>query len=76
MPESLFPTEGDPADFVILHGAESLQSAVLYPSFDRTTIHSGVVVARRWTHSWLLGGTSIGTFRHSGGIGLPTIEGA
>ncbi|KAG6841980.1 hypothetical protein C0991_004471 [Blastosporella zonata] len=50
----LFPVAGDAADFVILHGADSLQSAVLHPPFDRTTIRAGVVVARRRSSTWLL----------------------
>ncbi|KAG6918755.1 hypothetical protein DXG01_011946 [Tephrocybe rancida] len=50
----LFPVSGDAADFVILHGAHSLQSAVLHPPFDRTTIRAGVVVARRRSSTWLL----------------------
>ncbi|KAF8073791.1 hypothetical protein FPV67DRAFT_1738326 [Lyophyllum atratum] len=49
----LFPAQGDPADFVILHGADTLQSAVLHPPFDRTTIRAGNVVARRQAHTWL-----------------------
>ncbi|RDB18021.1 Cytosine deaminase [Hypsizygus marmoreus] len=48
----LFPTRGDPADFVILHGTETLQSAVLHPAWDRTTIRAGVMVSRRQTQVW------------------------
>ncbi|KAG6890809.1 hypothetical protein C0995_003242 [Termitomyces sp. Mi166 len=51
----LFPVLGDPADFVILHGALSTQSAVLHPPFDRTVIHAGVVVSRKRSSTWLLG---------------------
>ncbi|KAG7088457.1 hypothetical protein E1B28_012447 [Marasmius oreades] len=43
----LAPNVGDPADFVILHGTRTLAQAVLNPSYDRTTIKAGVVVARR-----------------------------
>ncbi|THH08891.1 hypothetical protein EW145_g2390 [Phellinidium pouzarii] len=43
----LIPQGGSPADFVILHGNHTLQSAVLDPSYDRTTIKSGKVVAWR-----------------------------
>ncbi|KAJ7675862.1 hypothetical protein DFH06DRAFT_1170790 [Mycena polygramma] len=42
----------DPADFVILHDSPNLQSAVLQPSYDRSTILGGVVVARRQTSKW------------------------
>ncbi|KAG6814261.1 hypothetical protein H0H92_015376 [Tricholoma furcatifolium] len=50
----LFPTSGDPADFVILHGAHSLSSAALNPPYDRTTIRAGVVVAGKHSSTWLL----------------------
>lgn len=50
----LLPTEGGPADFVVLHGTETLLSAVLHPSYDRTTIRAGVIVARRKSDSWFL----------------------
>ncbi|KNZ80975.1 Cytosine deaminase [Termitomyces sp. J132] len=50
----LFPVSGDAADFVILHGAHSTQSAVLHPSFDRTVIRAGVVVSRKRSSTWLL----------------------
>lgn len=50
----LLPTEGGPADFVILHGTETLLSAVLHPSYDRTTIRAGVIVARRTSNRWFL----------------------
>ncbi|KAG6850740.1 hypothetical protein H0H93_009363 [Arthromyces matolae] len=50
----LFPAPGDPADFVILHGTSSIQSAVLHPPFDRTTIYAGVVVASKRSETWLL----------------------
>ncbi|KAJ7109700.1 hypothetical protein C8R43DRAFT_904623 [Mycena crocata] len=45
----------DPADFVILHGTPNLQAAVLCPSYDRTTIRAGLVVARRCTSRWFAG---------------------
>ncbi|KAF5382766.1 hypothetical protein D9615_002935 [Tricholomella constricta] len=51
----LFPVIGDPADFVILHSAGTLRSAVLNPPFDRTTIRAGTVVARRRASTWMLG---------------------
>ncbi|GLB38429.1 putative metallo-dependent hydrolase [Lyophyllum shimeji] len=44
--QGLFPAPGDPADFVILQGADTLRSTVLHPPFDRTTIRAGTVVAR------------------------------
>jgi hypothetical protein len=50
----LLPTEGGPADFVILHGTNTLLSAVLHPSYDRTTIRAGVIVARRKSKRWFL----------------------
>jgi hypothetical protein len=53
-PMDLFPTQGSPADFVILHGTETLLSAVLYPSYDRTTIRAGVIVARRKSNRWFI----------------------
>ncbi|KAF9077644.1 hypothetical protein BDP27DRAFT_1441696 [Rhodocollybia butyracea] len=49
---SLVPQEGDPADFVLLHGTKTLGQAVLNPGYDRTTIRRGVVVARRRTRTW------------------------
>ncbi|KAF7314243.1 hypothetical protein MKEN_00896800 [Mycena kentingensis (nom. inval.)] len=48
---------GDPADFVILHSSPDLASAVLNPSYDRTTVRHGVVVARRRTERWIAGPT-------------------
>ncbi|KAL5501671.1 hypothetical protein ACEPAH_8931 [Sanghuangporus vaninii] len=44
---SLISTVGSPADFVILHENQSLQSAVLEPCFPRTTIKDGCVIAKR-----------------------------
>ncbi|KAJ6559222.1 hypothetical protein DFH09DRAFT_523309 [Mycena vulgaris] len=52
IPQNLCVSTNDPADFVILHGTPNLQSAVLNPSYDRTTIRRGVVVARRHTSKW------------------------
>ncbi|PPR01742.1 hypothetical protein CVT24_001562 [Panaeolus cyanescens] len=57
VPTSLVLTVGDPADFVILHRNESLQSAVLNPSYDRTTIKTGNMVASRRSVRWLLNTT-------------------
>ncbi|KAJ7670240.1 hypothetical protein B0H17DRAFT_1162189 [Mycena rosella] len=48
----LYVSPNDPADFVILHGTPNLQSAALNPSYDRTTIYRGVIVARRHTSKW------------------------
>ncbi|KAJ7134588.1 hypothetical protein C8R44DRAFT_829041 [Mycena epipterygia] len=53
--QDLCISTNDPADFVILHGIRNIQSAVLNPSYDRTTIHAGVVVARRHTSTWFAG---------------------
>ena len=50
--DGLVPLIGDPADFVIVHGARRWQSVVLSPGFDRTTIYKGNVVARRWAQRW------------------------
>ncbi|CAL1713115.1 unnamed protein product [Somion occarium] len=40
---------GDVADFVLLHNNDSTQSAVLNPSYDRTTIKGGRIVSVRRT---------------------------
>ncbi|PPQ77464.1 hypothetical protein CVT25_011332 [Psilocybe cyanescens] len=53
IPLDLAPTVGDLADFVVLHGRSSLQSAVLNPCFDRTTVKAGRVVACRRSARWL-----------------------
>ncbi|KAJ7288366.1 hypothetical protein C8J57DRAFT_1279966 [Mycena rebaudengoi] len=45
-------SKDDPADFVILHGTPDLQAAALNPSYERTTVRSGVVVARRRVSKW------------------------
>ena len=42
------------ADFVLLHENDTLHSAALNPSFSRTTIRHGVLVARRIQQSWIL----------------------
>ncbi|KAF5360476.1 hypothetical protein D9756_004727 [Leucocoprinus leucothites] len=55
IPADLFPTRGDPADFVVLHENHDLRSAALHPSFERTTIKAGRVVARRRKWRWILG---------------------
>jgi hypothetical protein len=51
-PSSLVPGIGDRADFVILHNSRSVQQAVLSPSYDRTTIYAGKVVAHREGVAW------------------------
>jgi len=48
----LIPSQGDRADFVILHDSQSVQQAVLSPSYDRTTIRAGRVVAVRRSTAW------------------------
>ncbi|OSX59873.1 hypothetical protein POSPLADRAFT_1149833, partial [Postia placenta MAD-698-R-SB12] len=53
-PRSLMPAIGGPADFVLLHDNDSMYSAALDPSYSRTTIKGGVVVAKRYTSRWLL----------------------
>ena len=53
-PMSLTPVPGAIADFVLLHDNDSLHSAALNPSFSRTTIRYGTVVARRIQQSWIL----------------------
>ncbi|KAF7365249.1 Metallo-dependent hydrolase [Mycena venus] len=50
--QDLCITTDDPADFVILHDSPDLRSAALNPSYDRTTIRAGIVVARRQTSRW------------------------
>ncbi|KAJ3828766.1 hypothetical protein F5880DRAFT_1692230 [Lentinula raphanica] len=52
VPLHLSPQPGDTADFVILHGIHTLRQAVLNPSYDRTTIRNGIVVACRRTRRW------------------------
>ncbi|KAL0578627.1 hypothetical protein V5O48_003370 [Marasmius crinis-equi] len=51
----LYPQVGDQADFVILHGNETLTQAALNPSYDRTTIKAGVIVAQRQTERFIYG---------------------
>ncbi|KAG2033692.1 hypothetical protein BDR03DRAFT_1001969 [Suillus americanus] len=50
--DGVVPRVGDPADFVVVHGARRWQSAVLSPGFDRTTFYKGNVVARRRAQRW------------------------
>lgn len=50
--DSLVPFIGAPGDFVLIHEARGWQSAVLSPSFDRTTVFGGREVARRKASSW------------------------
>jgi cytosine/adenosine deaminase-related metal-dependent hydrolase len=47
--QSLVLQKGDPADFVIVHGNDSIHSVVLNPSYERTVIKSGRIVASRTT---------------------------
>ncbi|EIW59523.1 Metallo-dependent hydrolase [Trametes versicolor FP-101664 SS1] len=51
---SITPTRGMLADFVLLHENDTLHSAALNPSFSRTTIRHGQVVARRVAQTWIL----------------------
>lgn len=57
-PIGLAPCVGDQADFVILHERETLQSAVLDPPFERTTIKGGRIVACRRSVKWFSDGNS------------------
>ncbi|TFY74121.1 hypothetical protein EWM64_g9891 [Hericium alpestre] len=50
--KSLSISQGDPADFVILHENSSVRSAVLNPCYTRTTIRAGRVVAYRRAERW------------------------
>jgi len=52
-PASLFPAKGDAADFVLLHENDSLYSAALNPSYTRTVIKNGEVVATRRADKWI-----------------------
>ncbi|KAI0269776.1 hypothetical protein BC834DRAFT_863300 [Gloeopeniophorella convolvens] len=45
--------EGQTADFVLLHDNNTVQSAVLRPSYARTTIRNGAVIAKRRVSRWL-----------------------
>ncbi|GJJ07829.1 hypothetical protein Clacol_002034 [Clathrus columnatus] len=45
--ESLVIRKGDPADLIIVHGNNSIQSLVLSPSFERTVIKNGRVISSR-----------------------------
>lgn len=56
--DSLVPVVGGPADFLLMHEARGWQTAVLSPSFDRTTVFHGRKVALRRASSWtVLDGT-------------------
>ncbi|KAH9936317.1 uncharacterized protein B0H18DRAFT_1081958 [Fomitopsis serialis] len=52
-PASLFPAKGDAADFVLLHENDSLYSAALNPSYTRTVIKDGEIVATRRADKWI-----------------------
>ncbi|EKM79446.1 hypothetical protein AGABI1DRAFT_106927 [Agaricus bisporus var. burnettii JB137-S8] len=58
LPTDLFPTRGDQADFVILHDNKTLRSVALNPSFERTTIKNGKVIARRQKRRWIVGNSN------------------
>lgn len=58
LPTDLFPTRGDPADFVILHDNKTLRSVALNPSFERTTIKNGKVIARCQKRRWIVGNSN------------------
>ncbi|KAI8969640.1 Metallo-dependent hydrolase [Trametes punicea] len=51
---SMTPTPGTLADFVLLHDNDTMHAAALNPSFSRTTIRRGQVVARRVAQTWIL----------------------
>ncbi|KAI0354970.1 Metallo-dependent hydrolase [Trametes cingulata] len=50
---SMTPARGAPADFVLLHENDTMHGAALNPSFSRTTIRHGQVVARRVAQTWI-----------------------
>ncbi|EPT05239.1 hypothetical protein FOMPIDRAFT_125332 [Fomitopsis schrenkii] len=52
-PTSLTPIAGDPADFVLLHENDSVSSAALNPSYARTVIKDGQIVAARHADKWI-----------------------
>ncbi|KAH9891652.1 Metallo-dependent hydrolase [Cubamyces lactineus] len=52
--QSMTPTPGAPADFVLLHENDSMHAAALRPSFARTTVRQGRVVACRVARAWIL----------------------
>ncbi|EPQ58321.1 Metallo-dependent hydrolase [Gloeophyllum trabeum ATCC 11539] len=52
VPRGLVLSEGDPADFVLLHANNSAHSAALNPCWERTTIKGGAVVGGRRAHVW------------------------
>ncbi|KAI0335897.1 Metallo-dependent hydrolase [Cubamyces sp. BRFM 1775] len=51
---SMTPSPGAPADFVLLHENDTLHAAALSPSFSRTTVRQGRVVACRVARTWLV----------------------
>lgn len=52
--DSLVPLVEGPANFVLMHEARGWQSAVLSPSFDRTTVFCGRRVAQRKASRWTI----------------------
>ena len=52
-PTALTPVVGNVADFVLLHENDSLTSAALNPSYTRTVIKGGRIVATRRTDKWI-----------------------
>lgn len=52
--QNLMPTPGDSADFVVLHGSNSLQSVILNPSPSRTVIKRGSVIATSVMQKWCM----------------------
>ncbi|KAH9950574.1 Metallo-dependent hydrolase [Amylocystis lapponica] len=63
---TLFPAKGDIADFVLLHGNDSAYSAALNPSYSRTTIKDGVIVARRHESKWMQRTSTVGKLQDIG----------
>ncbi|OCH86394.1 Metallo-dependent hydrolase [Obba rivulosa] len=54
-PFSLRVKVGDRADFVLLDQNDTVYEVALRPSYVRTTIKSGVIVAKRVDSSWVMG---------------------
>ncbi|KAF9478194.1 Metallo-dependent hydrolase [Pholiota conissans] len=52
IPNNLVLEVGDPANFVVLHGRTTLQSAILQPCFDRTTVKAGKLAAYTRSTRW------------------------
>lgn len=52
-PTSLTLTPGDTADFVLLHENDSVSSVTLNPSYARTVIKDGQIVAARRVNKWI-----------------------